>query len=212
MKIFNIKLFAFIVFMSMGTGAFAYTWGFSNHTKKTLVIGFGLQGADFWNFNIVKPGKRVVFSYYPPNGWAGFCMSGAEWIEYEPNMVIPGVTQNGGLDMYQPGAAMLPDGFRKTPVYDRYYPKRKYIDLVFVPDDVYAATVKAAATFGGGFDKLLCTAVAAIKIVNKGQCPSMFSALIEWIGGLISRSTCRDREIAIYPDSQGNPLFTTILN
>jgi hypothetical protein len=212
MRFINLKFFALIACLFMGNGASAYTWGFSNNTQKTLVIGFGLMAAGPWWFNIVKPGRRVVFSWGVPSIYAGFCMGGAEWIEYDPNIKIPGITQNGGFDLYEPGGTTLPRGGKFGRVYDVYFPRRKSIELVYIPDEVYDKTVEAAANLGGGFDKLLCNVFAVVKVVNKGQCPSLLSAIINWIGGLIGTGSCSSREIAIYPDSQGNPIFTTLRN
>lgn len=83
---------------------------------------------------------------------------------------------------------------------------------VYLPVEVYNDAVKNAARIGTGFDTFLCTAVAAIKIVNKGQCPSMFSAIINWIGGLIARGSCANREFEILEDSKGNIEFFTYLH
>lgn len=209
MKLFNIKLLALMGLLSMAGNACAYMWTFTNLTSKTLVIGFGLQGRDFWNFNIVKPLDKIEFGY--GGGLIGFCMSGAEWIEYDPNMKIPGVTQNGGLDMKQPGASMLPDHFRLTPVYDRYYPKRKPVEITYLPVPVYEEAVKNAARIGSGFDTFFCNAVALSKILNKGKCPTVIADIISWFGGIIARSTCANRDFEILEDTKGNIAFITYL-
>jgi hypothetical protein len=212
MKFLNTKFLTLLLFLCMSNGLFGYTWGFSNHTKKPLVIGLGLIGAGPWDFNIVMPGKRVMFAYLPGNWYAGYCMSEFGYVEYDPNIKIQGITQNGGLDMYEPNRRMLAGHFRDT-VLPKLYSRFKHAPLIFLPDELYAATVKAAGNIGSGFDQFLCHAVILTKILNKGQCPSVLSDIINWFGGIIARSACRDREIMIYTDPKtGEPIFTTKLN
>lgn len=210
MRFLNIKLLALIALLSIGNNVFAYTWSFSNFTSKTLVIGLGLVGAGFWNYNIVEPGDKVNFAWSIPSPWAGWCMSGAQWAEYDPN-IKHALTKNGGMDMYQPGATMLPDEFRWVYVQTDYYRRSKNVEIIYLPDEVYADTVKHASGIGSGIDSFLCTAVALIKAVNKGTCPSMFAALINWIGGLIARSACANREFEILEDDKGQIVFISML-
>jgi len=211
MKFLNIKLLALVAFLSIGSNACAYSWGFSNHTKKTLVIRQGLAGYAHWNYNIVKPGKRVVFNY--DGQWAGYCMHSFAWAEYNPNLKVPGVTENGGLDMYENIQRIWPT----LGLIGREFGNVGYQytdgDLIFMPDELYADTVKYASGIGSGFDTFLCNAVILTKILNKGTCMSPFRDIINWIGGLIARSSCKSREITIFQDRKtGEITFTTLLN
>lgn len=177
MRLFNIKLFALIAFLSISNGVFAYTWGYSNHTKKVIDIRFGLMGARGWWDGTVRPGKRFTFSWEAGNWYAGYCLWGAEWKE-----------SGQGDDKY------------------------KSIDVVYMPDKLYDETLKQASNIGSGFDTFLCNAVILTKILNKGVCPSVFAAIINWFGGIIARSACRSREFSVYQDDKGELMFTTLLN
>jgi hypothetical protein len=88
----------------------------------------------------------------------------------------------------------------------------KLANPVYLPVEVYNETVKNAAKIGSGFDTFLCNAFWAVKVINKGQCPSVFASIIEWIGGLIARSACANREFEILEDANGAIEFFTYLH
>lgn len=222
MKFLKLKFCALVACLFMGGNAFAYTFSFSNHTKDALVIYFKLMAWHEGFAHIVKPGKRVIFSWAPPSWFAGYCMDWAQWAKYDPNLKIPGVTQNGGLDLYQgpvgDGTSYPYDYGRNnmmTKAHGWLVQKlpMKNIELVYLPDELYAATVKAASNIGSGIDTFFCNAVVLSRALNKGKCPTVLADIINWFGGIISRSACRDREIIIVEDPKtGQPVFTTLLN
>ena len=177
MKFLKIKLLALIALVSIGSNVCAYTWSFSNHTNKKIVIKLGLMGAHGWWDGIVEPMDKITFSI---GGWyAGYCLWGFVWTEYGK------------------------------------YNEWKLANPVYLPVPVYNETVKNAAKIGTGFDTFLCNAFWAVKVISSAagkQCPSVFGALIEWIGGLIARSACANREFEILQDDKGDVEFFTYLH
>jgi len=71
----SLKMLTALALLCLGSSAFAYRWGFTNYTKRTLVIKLGLQGTDADFFNIVQPGRRTEFDWGWGNARAGFCLS-----------------------------------------------------------------------------------------------------------------------------------------
>lgn len=206
MKI-TINFFAltFMMLLCMSSNTHAYTWGFSNHTKQTLVLRLRLLG---WNENfyrIIGPGKRQDYSWGAGRWFAGYCMLSVKWASYDSNMKVANITNNGGLDMFREQNLVDNDKFDKLPY--NYHD----VEIIYLEDKLYQQTLKEAANIGKGFDTFLCSAVGLLKIVN-GNCPSIFADLINWFGGIIAKSSCKSREFEIIKDEKGEVFFFTLLN
>ncbi len=214
MKFLNLKLLALIAFLSIGSNICAYTWSFSNHTDKTITIRFGLMGAAGWWHGTVEPSDKLEFAM--GGWWAGYCAWGFEWIDEAANAphITPEMIQNYNKVGTNP-AFLVATGKLKKPIPLSHINQWKPGNAVYLPVEVYNETVKNAAKIGTGFDTFLCNAFWAVKVIAtaaKSQCPSVFGALIEWMGGVIARSACANREYEILQDDRGNIEFFTYLH
>jgi len=183
MKSMNKIVVALIALFCMGNLG-AYTWGFDNKTDKTIVIRQGLAGYPHWNYNIVKPGTRVAFKY--DGQWVGYCMHSFAWAEYNPNLKVPGVTENGGLDMYEnnqrtwPTLGLIGREFGNVP----YEYKDAEITYTESAQDLKGKELVAQAGYG----------------------------FLMPVAEFLAKSPCRGRDFQIIKDNQGKIIFTTPQN
>ncbi len=214
MKILSIKLFALMAFLLIGGNACAYTWGFSNHTNKTIDLKLGLMGWGDWFNGSVAPGQRFEFAM---GGWfAGYCFHSFLWIDAAANApdLTPEMIQNF-IKVGTNPSFLVATGKIKKPIPLRNINQWKEGSIIFLPNELYDKTVKNAGKIGTGIDEFFCNTFWAVKVISaaaKSECPSVFGALIEWIGGLIARGACRSREIEIIEDGNKNIEFISVVD
>ncbi len=215
MKNLNIKLLALMAFLLIGSNACAYTWGFSNHTNKTIDLKLGLMGAAGWWDGSVAPGQRFEFAFNVPSWWAGYCLHSFLWIDHRNNLPHMSAEAQQALlaQEVRLGSRELTIRMGGTSAQDMN--KWKEGSIIFLPNELYDKTVKNAGKIGTGIDEFFCNTFWAVKVISaaaKSECPSVFGALITWIGGLIARGACRSREIEIIEDGNKNIEFISVVD
>ncbi len=112
MKLLNKMIIALITLLCIGNIS-AYTWNFENKTDKTMVIRLRLQAHPYWYYNIVQPNALVSFDF--KGILSIYCLDSFGWAEYDSNMKVTKVTQDGGRDLYMPDKTMLESKFDRIP-------------------------------------------------------------------------------------------------
>ncbi len=168
MKIMNKVIVTLIALFCIGNVS-AYTWRFSNFTNKTVVVRVGLKAHPHWYYNIVKPHKGIAFNF--GGALAGFCLHSIAWAEYNPNLKVANVTQNGGLDMLKAGETMIGREFGNVP-YEYKDPEITYVESE-------SAKAKKEAVKKNSWGGMLTAGYDLIYSLSKSPCESRVFAIVE---------------------------------
>lgn len=137
-----------------------YELHFNNFTGKTLIIASKKRaGITEKYYQIIKPGKSVIQAWHDAH-----CLESLQWAELNPNYPL-----HGGLDLIDNnrGGQIPPDKQKKfdETFFSKTSGKGLYLwnnlKIIFVPNEIFEQTKKAAVQLVKGFDKMICQATTA---------------------------------------------------
>jgi hypothetical protein len=147
--------------------SFAYSWTFSNHTNKAIVLKFKFYASNSLYYSIVQPDKSVQLSWRAGNAKAGFCMEHVQWAFYNPSL-----PHRGGL-------ALMQGENVDNATFDTLGYKLQTAEIVYLPDAIYNETIIEAENIGRGFDDILCGLVGSKAATSKMRISKVQEPLIQ---------------------------------